>query len=319
MKIVVLDGNGLNPGDLSWECLGQFGEYTVYPVTETEELSVQRLQGCDIALTNKTPITASLLEKCPSVRYIGVQATGYNVVDTDAAKLHGIPVTNVPSYGTAAVAQFTFALLLEVCHRIGYHDTLVHDGEWVRSPTFCFWRTPQSELAGKTIGIIGFGRIGRAVGKLANAFGMRVLAYSRSETEEGRAIGQYVTLDTLLKESDIVSLHCPMFPETSKLIRSETIAKMKDGAILLNTSRGGLIDEADVAEALRSGKLRAAAVDVVTQEPMAADNPLLTAPNCIITPHIAWAPIESRQRLLDCVVDNIRAFLNGAPQNVVNP
>lgn len=319
MKIVVLDGNGLNPGDLSWECLGQFGEYTVYPVTESEELAVQRLQGCDIALTNKTPITASLLEKCPSVRYIGVQATGYNVVDTDAAKLHGIPVTNVPSYGTAAVAQFTFALLLEVCHRIGYHDTLVHDGEWVRSPTFCFWRTPQSELAGKTIGIIGFGRIGRAVGKLANAFGMHVLAYSRSETEEGRAIGQYVTLDTLLKESDIVSLHCPMFPETTKLIRSETIAKMKDGAILLNTSRGGLIDEADVAEALRSGKLRAAAVDVVTQEPMAADNPLLTAPNCIITPHIAWAPIESRQRLLDCVVDNIRAFLNGAPQNVVNP
>lgn len=318
MKIVVLDGNGLNPGDLSWECLGKFGEYTVYPVTETEELAAERLQGCDIALTNKTPITASLLEKCPSVRYIGVQATGYNVVDVEAAKQRGIPVTNVPSYGTAAVAQFTMALLLEVCHRIGYHDALVHEGEWVKSPTFCFWRTPQSELAGKTIGIIGFGRIGRAAGALAKAFGMRVLAYSRSTCPEGEQIGTYVSLEQLLARSDVISLHCPLFPETNQIINAASIAKMKDGAILLNTSRGGLINEQDVADALASGKLRAAAVDVVVQEPMAANNPLLTAPNCIITPHIAWAPIESRQRLLDTVVDNIRCFLEGNPQNVVN-
>lgn len=318
MKIVVLDGGALNPGDLDWSCLEQFGSYTVYQRTDSFDEAVSRLQGCDILLTNKFPITAELLDACPSVHYIGVQATGYNVVDCKAAKARGIPVTNVPCYGTDSVAQFTIALLLEICHRIGEHNIAVHNGDWIRSENFCFWNTPQMELAGKTIGIIGFGRIGQAVGRLAKAFGMKVLVYSRSQSEAGNEIATYVSLDKLLAESDILSLHCPLLPETEDLIRKEAIAKMKDGVILLNTSRGGLLREQDVADALACGKIRAAAVDVIRTEPMAADNPLLTAPNCIITPHMAWAPTESRQRLLDTVVENIRAYLRGCPQNVVN-
>lgn len=319
MKIVVLDGQGLNPGDLDWSCLAQFGDYTVYPRTDTMEEVISRIGDAEIVLINKIPVTEELLQACPSIRYIGVQATGYNVVDCEACRRHGIPVTNVPTYGTAAVAQFTMALLLEVCHQIGYHDRIVHDGAWVRSPVFTFWETRQTELAGKTIGIIGFGRIGQAVGQLARAFGMRVLAYNRSQSDTGRQIAQYVTLDELFRESDIVSLHCPQTAETAGLINADTIRKMKDGVILLNTSRGGLVQEEALAASLVSGKVRAAAVDVVSQEPMAATNPLLTAPNCIITPHMAWAPVESRQRLLDCVVENIRGFLNGEPRNVVNP
>lgn len=317
MKIVVLDGAALNPGDLSWQWLSAFGEYTVYPRTDSEEAVIARIGNSEIVLTNKTPITENILSACPSVRYIGVLATGYNVIDCQAARKRNIPVTNVPSYGTNAVAQFTFALILEVCHQVGLHSTAVHAGQWEHSPVFSFWLTPQSELAGKTLGIIGLGRIGLAVAKIADAFGMRVLAASRTQ-KSAAAPAQYADLDTVLREADILSLHCPLFPETERLIRRETIAKMKDGAILINTSRGGLIDEQDVAEALASGKLRALAADVVSQEPIVGSNPLLSAPNCIITPHMAWAPAESRQRLMDCVADNLRCFLTGAPQNCVN-
>lgn len=316
MKIVVLDGAALNPGDLSWEPLSQFGEVSVYPRSDSEDDVISRIGNCEIVLTNKTPITRRILNACPSVQYIGVLATGYNVIDCQAAREKNIPVTNVPSYGTNAVAQFTFALMLEICHQIGTHNAAVHEGKWENFPVFSFWLTPQSELAGKTLGIIGLGRIGRAVAKIANAFGMNVLATSRRKGECDWA--EYVPLEVLLAKSDIVSLHCPLFPETEKLIRNETLSQMKDGAILINTSRGGLIDEAAVADALRSGKLRAAAVDVASQEPILATNPLLNAPNCIITPHMAWAPVESRQRLMDCVVDNIRSFLDGKLQNTVN-
>ena len=318
MKIVILDGTALNPGDLSYDCIHQFGDVTIYNRTETEAEAIQRIGDSEIILVNKVPITETVLEACPNVKLICVQATGYNIVDCDACARRGIPVTNVPAYGTAAVAQFTLALMLEMCHRIGLHNHSVHQGDWIKSPNFCYWLTPQMELGGKTLGIIGFGRIGRAVGQLAKAFGMKVIAYNRSECEEGRQIGEYVDLDTLFAQSDIISLHCPLFPETEKIINAENIAKMKDGAMLVNTARGGLLDENAVVEALESGKLRYAVVDVVSQEPMLADNPLLTSRKCIITPHMAWAPVESRQRLLDCVVENIRGFLNGKPQNVVN-
>ena len=318
MKLVILDGHALNPGDLSYDCLRQFGELTIYDRTDSEAEAIQRIGDSEIVLVNKVRITESLLAACPNIRLICVQATGYNVVDCDACARRGIPVTNVPTYGTAAVAQFTMALILELCHRVGLHNHNVHTGGWVRAECFTYWLTPQTELAGKTIGIIGFGAIGKAVGRLAKAFGMKVIAYNRSQSEEGRQIGEYVDLDTLLTQSDIVSLHCPLFPETEKIINADSIAKMKDGAMLINTSRGPLVDEQALANALNIGKLRSAAVDVVSHEPMNADCPLLGCKNCVITPHMAWAPVESRQRLLNTVVDNIRAFLDGKPQNVVN-
>ena len=319
MKIVSLDGAALNPGDLSWDCFEEFGEVTVYPRTNTPEETAERMKDADIVLLNKVPVTEAILEACPSVKLICCLATGYNVVDIEAAKVRGIPVCNVPAYSTQAVAQFTFGLLLELCHRIGHHDRLVHEGAWEACPNFCFWDTPQMELAGKTLGVIGFGRIGQAVGAIGKAMGMKVLAYSRSRKSEAEAIGEYVDLDTLLRQSDVISLHCPLFPETTGLINDETIAKMKDGAILLNTSRGAVIDEAAVARALKTGKLKGAAMDVVSEEPIKADNPLLQAPNCIITPHMAWAPIETRQRILDITMQSIRGYLNGSPVNVVNP
>lgn len=318
MKIVVLDGQGLNPGDLSWECLNAFGDVAIYERTRGEADTIARIGDAEIVLTNKCPISEAVLAACPNVKFIAVLATGYDVVDCAAAKSRGIPVCNVPSYGTAAVAQFTMALLLELCHRIGTHDASVHQGDWCASPTFCYWLTPQMELAGKTLGIVGFGRIGQAVAAMARGFGMKVLAYSRTQYPEGRALAEYVDLDTLLRQSDVVSLHCPVFPETRGMIGAENIAKMKDGAILLNTSRGQLVNEEELAAALNSGKLRGAALDVLTTEPPKADNPLLGAKNCIITPHMAWAPIESRQRLLDCVVENIRGYLTGKLQNMVN-
>lgn len=317
MKIVILDGHAVNPGDLSWDCFRQFGTVTVYERTDYVQ-AAQRLKDADIVMTNKTPITRELLDTCPSIRLVCVLATGYNVVDCAAAKEHGIPVCNVPDYGTNAVAQFTFSLLLELCNRVGHHDLAVHRGDWSTCPDFCFWNTPQTELAGKTLGIIGFGRIGRAVGRIAKAMGMEVIAYNRSRHPEGKAIGRYVDLDTLLSASDIVSLHCPLTAENTGLINKETIRKMKDGAILLNTARGALLNEKDVADALHSGKLGSAAVDVVSSEPIDADNPLLDAPNCIITPHMAWAPIESRLRILDCTVASIQAFLDGTPIHTVN-
>lgn len=319
MKIVVLDGHALNPGDLSWDCLRQFGELNVYDRSPDRKTVISRIGQADIITTNKVPIDAHVLDACPSVKLICCLSTGYNVVDIKAARERGIPVCNVPAYSTEAVAQFTFGLLLELCHRIGHHDHAVHQGKWSAHPDFCFWHTPQMELAGKTMGIIGFGRIGQAVGKIARAFGMNVLAHSRSQRPEGATIGRYVPLDILFQQSDVISLHCPLFPETENLINAAAIAKMKDGTILLNTSRGPVIDEQAVAEALGSGKLRGAAMDVVSVEPITPDNPLLTAPNCIITPHMAWAPVETRQRILDTTVKSILGFLNGAPVNVVNP
>lgn len=317
MKIVILEGHAVNPGDLSWDCLNQFGQVTVYPRTAPEE-AADRIGDAEIVLINKVPVTAQLLDACPSIKLICVLATGYNVVDCEACKARGIPVCNVPAYSTAAVAQFTFALLLELCNAVGHHDRAVHDGQWATCPDFCFWHTPQMELAGKTLGIIGFGRIGRAVGVIARAFGMEVLAYNRSRCPEGEAIGQYVELDTLLARSDIISLHCPLTADNTGMINAETISKMKDGVILLNTARGGLIDEAALADALGSGKLRGFGADVVSKEPIDPENPLLTAPNCILTPHMAWAPIEARQRIMDTTVSSIQGFLAGTPVNVVN-
>ena len=318
MKIVVLDGTGVNPGDLSWDCLQACGDLTVYDKTPTDELTIERLQGADIAITNKTPIHGAILDACPSVKLICVLATGYNVIDCDAAAQRGVPVCNVPDYGTSAVAQFTFALLLEVCHQIGHHDRVVHQGKWTECPSVCFWDTPQMELAGKTLGIIGFGRIGQAVAKIASALGMNVLAHSRTEKPGFEALCRFVSLEELLRSADIITIHCPLTPQTQALINKETLSIVKDGAILLNTSRGAVLDEAAVAEALTAGKLKAAAVDVACIEPIPADSPLLHAPNCIITPHMAWSPAESRQRILDCTVRSIQAFRAGNPINTVN-
>ena len=317
MKIVILDGHAVNPGDLSWDFLNPFGEVVIYERTPAEQVAA-RIGDAQIVLVNKSLITAEVLEACPSIKLICVLATGYNVVDCAAAKERGIPVCNVPDYGTAAVAQFTFALLLELCHQVGHHAQTVRDGKWCDCPDFCYWDTPQMELAGKTLGIIGFGRIGRAVGKIANAFGMHVIAYNRSQCDEGKAIGSYVSLEELLSTADIISLHCPLSAENTGMINADAIAKMKDGAILINTARGPLVDEAAVCAALASGKLRGCACDVISEEPMKVSNPLKNAPNCIVTPHMAWAPVESRKRIQDCTERSIQAFLDGKPINTVN-
>lgn len=318
MKIVVLDGYTLNPGDLSWEGLKAIGALTVYDRTPAE-LAAERIGDAEIVYTNKTPMTREVLDACPNVRFIGVLATGYNVVDVAAAKEKGIPVTNIPTYGTAAVGQFAIALLLEICHHVAAHSDAVHQGRWENNQDWCFWDYPLIELADKTMGIIGFGRIGQATGKVAKALGMKVLAFDRNPSEPGRAIAdEFVDLDTLLGASDVIALHCPLFPETEGLINKASIAKMKDGVIILNNSRGPLVVEQDLADALNSGKVYAAGLDVVSTEPIRGDNPLLKAKNCMITPHISWAPKESRQRLLDIAVENCAAFLRGTPQNVVN-
>lgn len=318
MKIVVLEGYSVNPGDLSWDWLNAYGSVTVYTRLVSVEETISRIGDADIILINKTPITAEILDACPGIKLICVLATGYNVVDCVAARSRGIPVCNVPDYGTSAVAQYTFALLLELCHQVGYHDHAVHNGKWTNCPDFCFWDTPQMELAGKALGIIGFGRIGQAVGRIAKAFGMDVLAYSRTEYPQGREICRYVTLPELLAQSDVISLHCPLTPDTTGIINKDTISQMKDGAIVINTSRGAAIVESDLADALRSGKLKAAAVDVAAKEPIPGDSPLLTAPNCVITPHMAWAPKESRQRIMDCTKRSIEAYLAGNPIHTVN-
>ena len=319
MKIVILDAYVENPGDLSWAPLEQLGELTVYDQIPTDPASVIACIGdAQVVVVNKTPIGRAVMDACPGVKCFCILATGYNIIDVNYARTRGIPVCNVPAYGTDAVAQFTIALLLEICSQVALHDRTVHEGKWQNSPQWCYWECPLVELAGKTLGIIGFGRIGRQVGRIARAMGMRVLAYSPSECAEGWEIGTYVGLPQLLAQSDVVSLHCPQFPETEGIINRETIARMKDGAILLNASRGGLVVEQDLADALERGKLSAAGVDVVSEEPIRADNLLLRAPNCIITPHIAWAARECRQRIIDTTADNIRAFLAGAPINVVN-
>lgn len=320
MKIVVLDGYTENPGDLSWGELEKLGEFTVYDRTSLtdENEAIERIGDAEIVITNKTPITKKVLDSCQGIKYIGVLATGYNVVDYACAGEKGIPVTNVPGYGTDTVAQFAFGLLLEICHHVAHHSQAVHEGRWENCPDFCFCDYPQIELAGKTMGIIGFGRIGQKVGTIAKAFGMKVLAHSPHEHESGKAIGTYVDLDTLLRESDVISLHCPLFPATEGIINKETIGKMKDGVIILNNSRGPLVVEQDLADALNSGKVLAAGVDVVSSEPIHGDNPLLDAKNCFITPHIAWATKEARQRIMDCTLKNLQAFLDGEPVNMVN-
>ena len=318
MKIVVLDGYTLNPGDLSWDGFKALGDVVVYDRTSADQ-TAERIGDADIVITNKTVIDQDVLDACPTVKYIGVLATGYNVVDIVAAKNRGIPVTNVPAYGTRAVSQFAIALLLEICHHIGEHSQTVRAGDWTQSLDFCYWNHPLIELAGKTIGIIGFGRIGQQTATIAQALGMKVLAHANHrKTELESETLQYADLDVLFAKADIISLHCPLFESTKGIINKDSIGKMKDGVIIINTSRGPLIVEEDLADALNSGKVHAAAVDVVSAEPISADNPLLQAKNCIITPHIAWAPQESRVRLLNIAVDNLKSFLTNAPVNVVN-
>ena len=317
MKIVILDGYTENPGDLSWSGFEALGELTVYDRTAKEDV-LERIKDAEAVIVNKTPLDREVFEKCSKIKYVGVLATGYNVVDVKAAREHGIPVCNIPTYGTTAVAQMVFALLLEVCHHVAEHSDAVKRGEWSNNSDWCFWKYPLMELAGKTMGIVGFGRIGQAVGRLAAAFGMEVLAYDAFESEEGKKIARYVALDELLAQSDVISLHCPLFPETQGMINAESIAKMKDGVILINTSRGPLINEEDLAKALREKKVYAAACDVVSTETILPDYPLLGCYNSILTPHIAWAPKESRQRLMDIAVSNMKAFMDGKPVNVVN-
>ena len=320
MKIVVLDGYTENPGDLSWKGLEKFGELTVYdrtPLDDSTEIS-RRIGSAEAVFTNKTPINREIIASCPDLKFISVLATGYNIVDVDCAREKGITVSNIPTYGTDAVGQFAIALLLEICHHIGHHDKVVKEGKWENCKDFCFWDYPLIELAGKTIGIIGFGRIGQKTGSIAKAIGMKVLAYDAHSNETGKKIADYVELDDLLRNSDVIALHCPLFPATQGIINKDTIAKMKDGVIILNNSRGPLVVEQDLADALNSGKVYAAGLDVVSTEPIRGDNPLLKAKNCIITPHISWAPKESRQRIMDMSVDNLRAYVSGQPINVVN-
>ncbi len=320
MKIVVLDGYTENPGDLSWEGLAALGELTVYdrtPVNDDAEI-IRRIGEAEIVCTNKTPLARRTLEACPSIRFIHVLATGYNVVDVACARERGIPVSNVPAYGTASVSQFSIALLLEVCHHIGHHDWTVHEGKWENCADFCYWDYPLIELEGKTLGIVGFGRIGRQEGRIARALGMEVLACDPFPCDEGRAIGAYVSLEELYRRADVISLHCNLTAENTGMINRAAIQKMKDGVILINNARGQLVNERDLADALNNGKVAAAAVDVVSTEPIRGDNPLLGAKNCIITPHISWGARESRQRIMDCSVENVKAFLAGAPRNVVN-
>lgn len=313
MNIVILDGYTENPGDLSWAGLEQLGNLTVYDRTCFKDIK-SRIANANAVYTNKTPLSREIIESAPKLQFIGVLATGYNVVDVQAARERGIPVTNIPTYGTTAVAQFVFALLLELCHHVGHHNQAVQEGRWSQCPDFCFWDYPLIELAGKTMGIIGYGRIGQATAAIARAFGMKVIAYDNVVKKE-----ECVRLDELLKKSDVISLHCPLFPDTEKMINKSAISQMKDGVIIINTSRGPLINQEDLRDALISGKVYGAALDVVCEEPIRADNPLLGLENCIITPHIAWAPKESRRRLMDIAVDNLKAFIKNKPQNVVNP
>lgn len=322
MKIVILDGYTENPGDLSWAGLEALGDLKVYdrtPLNDEAEI-LKRIGDAEIVYTNKTPLSARVINDSPNLKFIGVLATGYNIVDVRAAKSKGIPVCNIPTYGTAAVGQFAIALLLDICHHVGDHNHAVHEGKWERCPDFCFWDYPLIELDTKTMGIIGYGRIGQSTGRIAQALGMKVLAYDAYKVPELECDTMcYVELDELFAQSDVISLHCPLFPETEGIINKANIAKMKDGVIILNNSRGQLIVEQDLADALSSGKVYAAGVDVVSSEPIKPGNPLLTAKNCVITPHISWAPKESRQRLMDVAVDNLLQFMNGSPVHVVNP
>ena len=317
MKIVVLDGYTENPGDLSWNGLESLGELTVYDRTQPDEIAA-RIRGAGAGYVNKVALDRETIFSAPDLKFIGVLATGYNVVDIAAARERGIAVCNIPTYGTAAVGQFAIAMLLEICHHVAHHSDAVHAGRWEQNADWCFWDYPLIELAGKTMGIIGFGRIGQTTGRIARALGMNVIAYDEYESGAGRALAEYTALDALFARSDVIALHCPLLPSTQGIINRENIAKMKDGVIILNNARGPLIVEQDLADALNSGKVYAAGLDVVSTEPIRGDNPLLKAKNCLITPHISWAPKESRQRLMEIAADNLRRFLEGSPVNVVN-
>ena len=320
MKIVVLDGYTENPGDLSWDELAKLGELEVYDRVSYVDAPVirEKIGDADIVITNKTPITKETLDACPNIKAIAVLATGYNVIDCEYAKEKGIPVMNVPTYGTQIVGQYAVGLLLEICSHFADHDMAVKEGRWANNDDWCFWDFPMIELYGKTAGIIGLGRIGQSTAKILNAMSMKVLAYDAFESEAGRQVAEYVDLDTLLATSDVIFLHCPLFPSTEGIINKDNIAKMKDGVILINNSRGQLVVEQYLADALNSGKVYAAGLDVVSTEPIKGDNPLLSAKNCLITPHISWAAQAARQRIMDTTVDNVKAFIIGNPTNVVN-
>ncbi|MEW9094255.1 MAG: D-2-hydroxyacid dehydrogenase [Clostridiaceae bacterium] len=317
MKIVVLDGYTLNPGDLTWDGLKGLGDLEVYDRTSSDKI-LERIGDAEAIFTNKVPITRDTLEKT-NLKFVGVLATGYNIVDVEAAKEKGVVVTNIPTYGTDSVAQMVFAHILHICHHVSEHNTAVKNGEWTNNVDWCFWNYPLIELADKTIGIIGYGRIGQATGRVAQALGMKVLAYDEYKNKdlENENMKYAKDLDELLANSDVISLHCPLLPNTNGIINKDTIAKMKDGVIIVNTSRGPLVVDEDLAEALNSGKVYAAGLDVVSVEPIKADNPLLKAKNAFITPHIAWAPRESRDRLMNIAVSNLKAFMNGESVNVV--
>ncbi len=320
MKIVVLDGYTENPGDISWAPLEALGEVTVYDRTAYEEspLIAERIGDAEVVVMNKTPISKETIDKCPNLKAIAVLATGYNVVDYTYAKEKGIPVMNVPVYGTDNVSQFAVGLLLELCSHIGHHSDSVFAGEWASNADWCYWHTPLVEVSGKTAGIIGLGRIGVNTAKILNAMNVNVIAFDAFQSEAGKAVATYVELDELLAKSDFIFLHCPLFPSTEGIINAENIAKMKDGVFIINNSRGPLVVEEDLLAALKSGKVGAAALDVVSTEPIKADNVLLGAPNCIITPHISWATKEARERIMNTTAENVKSYMDGAPANVVN-
>jgi len=318
MKLVVLDGYTLNPGDLNWEGIKKFGDLEVHDRTP-ESLIVERCKGAEIIFTNKTPLREAILSQLPDLKYIGVLATGYNVVDVDYAKTRGIAVANVPGYGTASVVQMTFALLLELCQHVQSHSDSVRQGGWAASPDFCYWNYPLIELEGKSIGIIGFGSIGQKVADIATAFGMNVIGFSRTRSDQShRKNFKWAELNDLLKESDVVSVHCPLFPETQGIINKDSLRLMKRTAFFLNTSRGPLMVDQDLADALNEGIIAGAGIDVLSVEPPSADNPLFKAKNCLITPHIAWATKEARSRLMGIAENNLSSFLNQKPINIVN-
>jgi len=326
-RIVVLDGYTLNPGDNPWTELGALGEIEVFDRSSPGEV-VSRASGAEIVVTNKAVLTAEAIAELPHLRFVAVTATGYDVVDGKAARARGIPVSNVPEYGTDSVAQHTIALLLELTNAVGEHDRAVHEGEWARSPDFCLWHRSPLELTGLAFGVVGFGTIGRRVGRLASALGMRVIATGRpggsasstvSRSEPDFAPPAWRSLDELFAEADVVSLHCPLTAENERFVDAARLARMKPTALFLNTARGGLVDEAALAEALRRGVIAGAAVDVVSREPIDPGNPLSTAPRCLVTPHLAWASLAARRRLMATTVENVRAFLEGSPIHVVNP
>ncbi|QHT60597.1 D-2-hydroxyacid dehydrogenase [Paenibacillus lycopersici] len=318
MKIIVLDGYTLNPGDVSWDEIGRLGELTVYDRTPQEEIA-KRASGAEIVLTNKTPLAAETIAELPELAYIGVLATGYNVVDTDAAAKRGIVVTNVPNYSNQSVAQLVFAFMLEHASRVGAHSEAARGGRWAAGPDFMFALSPLHELAGMTLGILGYGSIGRQVARIALAFGMRVIVHSRTEkAAAGLESVRFVSKETLFREADVVSLHCPLTPDTQGIINTDTIALMKREALLVNTARGGHVVERDLADALNAGTIAAAGLDVLGAEPPAPDNPLLSAANCMITPHIGWATVEARRRLMAIAAGNLRAYLQGDAVNRVN-